>query len=140
MPELRDVRQSLDDIQREALDTIWAYQLDHEDGMPTKRLHHKLRPKSPAAIRDALGRLGGTVLWERFSKGEPHYRLSFLGTLLTSQGEDAEKLLVEYLAYVRARWLEDPEVERITNQEVEAVLKLDAERSRLLRLSSDRRN
>jgi len=59
--------------------------------------------------------------------------LTFLGVLLTDQGEESEGLLVRYLEYVRDRCKTDPSLEWVRSQEVEAALGLTAPRSRLLR-------
>jgi hypothetical protein len=65
--------------------------------------------------------------------GEEYYRLTFLGVLLTDQGEKSEQLLAGYLEYVRKRYEDNPRLEWVGSQEVEAALNLTADRSYLLR-------
>lgn len=127
--ELNNFREQLTEDQRTILNAIWDYFLTHHQWIPVRVLHQRF---GKATARSALEQLGGSIVFEARDSGKECYQLSFLGVLLTHQGEEGERLLVKYLEYLRQRFLSDPEIERVTSQEVEAALRLDTQKSSLL--------
>ncbi len=129
-PELPVLRQQLTADQRAILNTLWEHYRDQNQWILRRVLHQRFgRP----AVRRHLEGLGESVIRGLQDGGRDYYRLTFLGVLLTDQGEESEQLLVRYLEYIRGRCKADPSLEWVGSQEVEAALGLTPERSRLLR-------
>lgn len=128
--ELDVLRERLTADQRAVLNAIWDHYLAHNQWVPRRLLHQRFG--KPAALA-TLEQLGENIICEARDNGKDYYRLTFLGVLLTDQGEESEELLVRYLEYVRDRCKTNPSLEWMGSQEVEAALGLTAARSRLLR-------
>ena len=128
--ELDSLRRRLTDDQRAILNATWEHYRDRGEWIPRGVLHHLF---GKATVLACLVRLGGNVICEMEDDEEEYYRLTFLGVLLTDQGEESEHLLARYLEYVRNRSEGDPRLEWVGSQEVEAALNLTADRSDLLR-------
>ncbi len=128
--ELDSLRRRLTDDQRAIVNATWNHYRDRGEWIPYRVLH-QLFGKS--VVLACLGQLGANVICGMEDDGEEYYRLTFLGVLLTPQGEESEQLLAGYLEYVRSRYKDDPRLEWVGSEEVEAALKLTADRSRLLR-------
>lgn len=127
--DLDVLRRRLTPPERAFLDTLWTFYCDHNRWVPARLLHQHL---GAAAAQAHLVSLGDGVVQTYREAGKPYYRLTFLGVLLAGQGEESETLLVRYLEYVRDRYRADPTVEWVGSQDVEAVLHLGADQSRLL--------
>ena len=127
--ELDGLRQRLTDVQRAILNATWEHYRDRGEWIPCRVLHHQF---GKAAVLACLGQLGANVICGMEDDGEEYYRLTFLGVLLTDQGEKSEQLLAGYLEYVRKRYEDNPRLEWVGSQEVEAALNLTADRSYLL--------
>jgi hypothetical protein len=128
--ELDGLRRRLTDDQRAILNATWEHYRDRGEWIPCRVLHHQF---GKAAVLACLGQLGANVIWQVEEDVEEYYRLTFLGVLLTDQGEKSEQLLAGYLEYVRKRYEDNPRLEWVGSQEVEAALNLTADRSYLLR-------
>lgn len=128
--ELDVFRERLTAEQRAILNTTWEHFRERNEWVPCRILHHRF---GKAAVQACLGQLGANVISRTEDDGDELYRLTFLGVLLTDQGEEAEQLLAGYLEYVRNRFEQDPRLEWVGSQDVEAALNLTAGRSRLLR-------
>lgn len=135
--QLDNLRKRLTDDQRAILNAIWQHYCGQKEQRKEERwilvrvLHHGF---GKTAVRLALEKLGGSIVFEgRDNAGKDRYQLTFLGVLLTDQGEEAEQLLVRYLEYVRDRFVSDPEIDMIKSQEIEAALGLTAYQSRFLK-------
>lgn len=128
--ELDVLHERLTADQRAVLNAIWDHYLAHNQWVPRRLLHQRFG--KPAALA-TLEQLGENIICEARDNGKDYYRLTFLGVLLTDQGEESEELLVRYLEYVRDRCKTNPSLEWMGSQEVEAALGLTAARSRLLR-------
>ncbi len=125
---LTDLRKGLTGSQRAFVDAIWThFRMEH--AWPTGAvLQTRLGDGACAA---ACASLGPRVV--RAVETGAAYQLTFLGVLLTSQGEDAERLLVRYLEYVRDRYRDDSSLDWVGSAEVQAALRLGADDSDLLR-------
>lgn len=128
--ELDVLRERLSADQRAVLNAIWDHYLAHNQWVPRRLLHQRFGKTAALSI---LQQLGENIICEARDDGKDHYRLTFLGVLLTDQGGESEGLLVRYLEYVRDRCKTNPSLEWVGSQEVEAALGLTAHRSRLLR-------
>ncbi len=128
--ELETLRKRLTGEQRTILNAIWSHFRDHTQWVPRRLLHQRF---GKPAVQACLEQLGDGIIREFEDEGKHWYRLTFLGVLMTEQGEESEGLLARYLEYVRKRSKSDPTLEWVGSQEVEAALGLTVERSRLLR-------
>lgn len=128
--ELDSLRRRLTDDQRAILNAIWGHYRDRGEWIPCRVLHHLF---GKPAVLACLGQLGANIICGMEDDEEEYYRLTFLGVLLTAQGEESEEFLARYLEYVRGRSKDDPSLEWVGSQEVEAALCLTPDRSRLLR-------
>jgi len=128
--ELDGLRRRLTDRQRAILNATWEHYRDRGEWIPCRVLQHLF---GKATVLACLGQLGADVICGLEDDEEEYYRLTFLGVLLTDQGEESEQLLAGYLEYVRKRYEDDPRLEWVGSQEVEAALNLTADRSYLLR-------
>jgi len=128
--ELDSLRRRLTDNQRAILNAIWGHYRDRGEWIPCRDLHHLF---GKPAVLACLGQLGANIICGMEDDEEEYYRLTFLGVLLTAQGEESEEFLARYLEYVRGRSKDDPRLEWVGSQEVEAALSLTPDRSRLLR-------
>jgi len=128
--ELDLIRKRLTNDQRVILNVIWERFRDQNDWIPRRILQQRF---GKPAVHACLEQLGDSVVREFQDDGKDCYRLTFLGVLLTDQGEESEQLLARYLEYVRKRSKSDPSLEWVGSQEVEAALGLPSHRSRLLR-------
>jgi hypothetical protein len=124
------LRRRLTAPQRAFLSTLWRFYQDHGQWVPA-RLVHQHFGKPAAQIH--LAELGENLVQSYRENGKEQYRLTFLGVLLTDQGEESERLLVRYLEYVRDLYKADPRVEWVGSAEVENALALTPEQSRHLR-------
>ncbi len=106
---LDKLRGRLSPTQRELLNTIAAYEEKNPAGMPAIALNSSLE-LDEAQLEAALNPLDGDVV---FSSGPDRvlrrFRLTFLGFLLTDQGEELENLFVRYFEYRRGLLTADPE-------------------------------
>jgi hypothetical protein len=128
--ELDDLRRRLTGDQRAILNAAWKHHRERGEWIPCRTLHQLL---GKDAVLSGIGQLGAHIICGLEDDGEESYRLTFLGVLLSDQGEEAEQLLARYLEYVRDRFQANPRLEWVGSQEVEAALDLTADRSRLLR-------
>ena len=130
LAELDGLRRGLTDDQRAIINATWTHYRDRGEWIPCRALHHLF---GKTAVLACLEQLGANVIRGMEEDQEEYYRLTFLGVLLTAQGEESEQLLAQYLEYVRNRFRDDPRLEWVGSQEVESSLKLTTDRSRLLR-------
>jgi len=128
--ELDVLRQEITDAQRAILDEVWEYFRDKKRWITQRILDQRF---GKPAVQSCLAQFGDNVIRTTEDDGEECYRLTFLGVLLSSQGEESEQILARYLEYVRRRCKSDPGLEWMTSQEVEAALGLTTVGSRLLR-------
>ena len=133
MDQLDDLREQLTNDQRALLDAIWGYYNENGRWVPRPVLHHRFLDLGKSAIRAALVRLGCSVVFESRDDGKECYRSTFLGVFLTSNGHETERLLVQYLEYVRGQYLANPEIDTVRSQDIERELGLTSQQSDTLR-------
>lgn len=119
----------VDPTQRQILTAIWKHYWDKKQWPLTMRVHHDF--KKPTVLA-ALKQLGGMVVREVYDSGKQRYQLTFLGILLTDQGNEIEQLIVRYLAFLQKKFDAEPELETISSMEIELTLGLTYEQSQLL--------
>jgi len=128
--ELESLRRGLTEDQGDIVNAIWEHYRDRGEWIPCRVLDQRF---GKATVLACLGLLGANIICRMEDDGEEYYRLTFLGVLLTDQGEESEQLLARYLEYVRNRYAENPRLEWVGSREVEAALNLTADRSQHLR-------
>lgn len=115
MPELDKLRAQLTPSQTTIINTIWRYDREKNQGIPTFRLYDQFG--SETAVRKALEPLGGDIVFiPNYETGKRRFNLTFLGYLLTEHGEELERLLAQYLEYVQKLLKADGEVNSINLQ------------------------
>lgn len=131
VPSLADLRASLTPFQKEVLQEIVdGYWLTNK-GVSARRLH--LKHKDKRKVQAALRGMGGSVVFEvEDYEVNNRYQPSFLGVLLSADGERYERSLVEYVAWVESVVQKDPNKTDISSQEVMAGLGLDLEAAKEL--------
>jgi hypothetical protein len=127
---LEPLRTQVSQEQRGLLDWLWAFYCEQGQWPPCRFVHQR---RGTAPVQALVAALGEGVVRATADEGRAHYRLTFLGVLLTSQGADCEELLIRYLEYVRGQFRDNPRLEWVTSAEVEGALDLSLDRSRLLR-------
>jgi hypothetical protein len=127
---LDGLRERVTPAQREFLDWLWTFYCSQGEWALCRFTHQRLGKAAVHSVRESLGE---DVVGVAEGRGREQYRLTFLGALLTSQGQACEDLLVRYLEYVRAAYRANPALEWVASQDVEAALGLRADQSALLR-------
>src|SRR5437870_8659198 len=127
---LEELRTRINAQQREILRTIWTYLLANGRWIPIRALHIQCGGK--ATVQEALKPLGGSVVLEDHNSGQPVYRVTLLGVLVSTAGQTAHGLLSEYLRWIRERALTDGEMQHVTADLVSAALKLSESDARQL--------
>ena len=127
---LEDLRTQITSKQCTALTTIWRHYCKQGQWIDTRLLHHNKGGKS--AVRPALEQLGGSLIFEQEDATTTRYQLTFLGTLLTEDGEQCAQLLTQYLGYLVTLSRQDPLRDYVNGQEIATELNLTAERTIVL--------
>jgi len=129
-PETLDkLKHDLTDAQQEILDAIWEYYCKNREWIPARLLHHRF---GKSEVLAELQRVGGSIVIRTDEPRQSRYMLTFLGVLLTKDGEQVEGILVQYLSYVRQRFLDDPLIEAVGRKEVAEALGLSEDYSGFL--------
>lgn len=126
MDDLDALRAKLTPDQRRLLSAIWSHYLNERLWIPTRVLHSTVVGGKHIA-RPLLERLGGKVVYEREESGGSQYALTFLGVMLSSDGDRAEKLLTSYIRVARQLALQEPARTKVTSREVGEHLGLTSE-------------
>lgn len=138
MNDLDILRNRFDSQQRDILGIIWRYYLKESHWMPARLLHVTHGGKK--IVKPVLDQFGGSVVYEQEENGIFHYGLTFLGVLLSSEGEHIEELLTNYLRIARTLALQEPHRTHVSSKEALTHLRLGpngpAELGRYLFLST----
>ena len=111
----------VNETQRKILDAIWHHYLAKDQWPSDKRIHHNFGKQ---VVQTALKPLGGTIVRQILNASTYRYQLEFLGLLLTDQGSAIERLLVQYLEFLRGQFHTDPDQEMISHMDVQAFFDL----------------
>lgn len=131
MDTFENVRDKLTDQQKSFLTAIWRYQRQHNQWMPIRVLHRSFGEKN--VVRPVLETLAGEIVFEVFDQDEEKYQLTLLGVLLTDDARESKELLIRYLAYMRQKYENHPEVRKIESKELAEQLGLDQQQLALLK-------
>jgi|GEM_PF-935726 hypothetical protein len=127
---LNDHRARLNPTARDILSSIWKYKRERQVWIPTRVLHHKF---CKDVVISALKPLGGSVVRIIQNGPQDHYDLTFLGALLTDQGEEAEKIIAQYLKFLGEQFAANPEINAVKSRDIEDALGITKEESVFLR-------
>lgn len=131
--DINEMRKNLSHVQRELLDSVWLSRLQKKEWPPIRTVEYSIDTES-IVTREIAQSLGGSVIYETQENGQERYALTLLGVLLSpGYGGEAEALLVKYLDYVRERYSQKPETERITSAELINDLNISADISNYMR-------
>ncbi len=139
MPNLDDIRRSLTNNQQQIIDAVWRryYENYSEEEEWIRCRELDLLFRSLKRTLSIIKTMSGHILYDAVRSNHRRYQLSFLGALLTEQGEEAESLLVDYLSYARERLHKNPQIETLEGKEIEKDLRLSPDQSYLLCLAID---
>jgi len=114
---LEALRRHLSTNQRAILNAIWKFD-NKRRFVPASALYGEFTKDN---VEAAVESLGGSIVFRTFNMdtGRRYYHLTFLGTLLTDQGYETEKMLVRYLEYVQSRLKADSGLNGINSKELE---------------------
>ncbi len=130
IPTLGDLRKGLTDTQRKILNRIWAYYQSQTKWIPARVIHRELGKE---AVLSAVKSLGGSVVRKTFDPTQREcYEVTLLGVVLSDDGQEAEDLLARYFDYVRSQFLQNPEIGKVTGEEVKQAIQLTDEQKRFL--------
>ena len=79
--QLEGIRTGTNEKQQEILAAIWTYYLANSRWIPIRALHIQCGGK--AAVRETLKPLSGSVALEDHNSGQPAYRVTLLGVLVS---------------------------------------------------------
>jgi heme/copper-type cytochrome/quinol oxidase subunit 4 len=124
---LEALRKGLTDEQRAILNAIWNFD-EKRRIAPASALYTQFTKER---LENATKLLGGSIVYRTsdLEGGRKFYRLTFLGSLLTSKGEEIEKMIVGYMEYVQSQVKAMPTLDHIRESEVRAVLNWDREQT-----------
>jgi hypothetical protein len=129
--KLNDIRQRITDDQKRVLSVVWRRTVLGRVWPHSRVIHHELGTRW---VRKVLNGLNGSLIREILDGHHPRYQLTLMGVLLTDEGPEAVWLLSSYLRFLSKRFLDDPCVENVSNNEVEQALNLTEEKSAELSL------
>jgi TIR domain len=125
---LSGLRNQLSPDQQLVLNLTWKHFQQNNTGIPIAALYQHL---AKDALDTAINGLGGSIIHE-ITNGRKRYSLTFLGCLLTDEGERIEGLIVDFLRFLRARLASDTELNQVTSQDVEVSMGINRDDSILL--------
>jgi hypothetical protein len=121
MSKFDEMRVRLTEEARAVLSAIWAYRQERDAWIPTPALFNQL---GRDYVLTAFNSLNGSIVNEQSGNGDLRCALTFLGILLTDNGEESVRLLERLLGYVQDRLRSDPEFNKVDSQEVKDALNL----------------
>lgn len=101
--------------QQDILTWIWKSFCEKKQWPLTRVVHHQF---GKDLVVKELRPLGGTIIHDFRDVGKQRYQLTLLGVLLTGQGADVLESLAGYLAYIKKRFMNDPENDAVTSKEI----------------------
>jgi hypothetical protein len=123
--------------QKTILDEIWNYYVRKDSWIPAVALYQKFGKDS---VLSNIKPLGGSIVYVSRNAGErERFVVTFLGSLLTTNGSALALMFLQYLNYIRERLESDYELKEIDGAQVRERLQFDSADNKLfvkaLRLS-----
>ena len=122
MDDLNALRNKFDSQQRDILTSVWRYYLKNGKWIPSRLLHTTHGDKKN--VRPVLEQFGGSIVYEQEETTNLYYGLTFLGLLVSSEGEYIEELLANYLRIARILALKEPTRTHVSSEEALTRLRL----------------
>jgi|ERR1051325_6395933 predicted nucleotide-binding protein len=140
MTTVNKIRASLNETQRAVLNAVWEYHIEKDDRwawMPTAALYRKFvdltvsRKSGKDLVLVTLRSLNGSIIYEH---QDHYYALTFLGALLTDEGQDGIDLLASCLKLFQNKYDSGQDLKEIhlSSQELATSLNLSEDKLRLL--------
>jgi len=127
---LVELRNEVREAQRNLLQEIWEHFRSTGEWPILRVLYSK---DGKEVIKEALWDLGRSVGWEETpSQPWTRYRLSLLGTFLTNDGPELQKLFAKFFEFQRDLFYSEPAKALPTSTEISEKLGLDDEQTILL--------
>lgn len=111
--QIKSLRDAITPEQHVLLTRLWDH-ADQSGVAPARLLFHGLSPSDSLRQLEALG--GGVV--GEMRTVEESYALTLLGALASNRGREFEALVAQYLDYIVKKYNADPNVVKITREEV----------------------
>ena len=132
MTSLAQLRTSITTTQRKILDRVVDHLIDDGKPIPVRALQGGMRRTT---VTEAVKQLGGSVVFEIHQEGYNCYQITQLGILLSTRGDEAETLLQKYIRFLRREFKKNNRLEKLSSEEIQLALKLDADEMPLLFLT-----
>lgn len=126
---LEELREQLSEYQLKILTEIWNHYIENNEWIATRLLHGKFEKPN---VFSAIEPLGGSIVCEVRHDTKERYMLTFLGILLTEEGKNLQDIVASYLEYVKTLFQKDPNIEEVSNAEIENALNLNKNQSKKL--------
>jgi|SRR6266545_3284227 len=127
MNNLDTLRNKFASQQRDFLAIIWRHYLQAGHWIPARLLHTTNGGKK--MVRPLLEQFGGSIVYEHEENSNSYYGLTFLGVLLSSDGEHIEGLLIKYLQLAQTLATQEPNRTHISSEETLKHLRITPEKT-----------
>lgn len=108
---LNELTRNISDKQKTILDEVWSYYVRNDSWIPAVALYQKFGKDSVLAN---IKPLGGSIVYISRNAGErDRLIVTFLGSLLTTNGSALALMFLQYLKYIRERLESDYELREI---------------------------
>jgi len=126
---LNQLAQKISDEQKAVLDEIWNYYVDNDSWIPAVALY---KTHNKDAVLSNIKPLGGSIVYLSRNAGErDRFIVTFLGSLLTTNGSALALMFLQYLNYIKERLESNYELKEIDGAEVRERLQFSPSDSRL---------
>src|SRR6185437_9640772 len=134
---LSELSRKTSDEQKIILDEIWNYYVRNDSWIPAVALYQRF---SKDSVLSNITLLGGSIVYISRSAGErDRFVVTFLGSLLATNGSALALMFLQYLNYIKERLKLDHELKEIDGAQVRGRLQLSPADNKLfvkaLRLS-----
>lgn len=117
MAYVQQLRSDMTTEEQSVLNEIWAYYCEHNQWVPARLVQRAFGGKSK--LEALLDQFNGSIVFEtKDNDAVKSYQLTFLGILLTSNGEHYENLLTIYLKYVNDQRDLDPFLKDLDSEKI----------------------
>ncbi|MHB8482034.1 MAG: GGDEF domain-containing protein [Nitrospiria bacterium] len=123
------MKQQITPTASKILSLVWKYEIENaSDYLDKKFVYHAFQPEE---VEEAFKLLNGSIVQEGQSGSKHYFYITFLGILLTEEGEDLLALLTDYLKHVKTIFINTPSRDSIKWEELETELHLRQDNQKL---------
>jgi len=120
---LNELARKISDEQKTILNEIWNYYIRNDSWIPAVALYQRF---SKDSVLSNIKPLGGSIVYVSRNAGErERFVVTFLGSLLTTNGSALALMFLQYLNYIRERLESDYELKEIDGAQVRERLQFD---------------